>query len=141
MNETNCENVLMAKMAELDGEETEISVEAVKSHLSVCESCRTEVEQIQNTGNLFQKQARRKQEVNLWAAIEKRIGTPNAAPINWKPFILFGAILIGYKLLEMLPEQNLGLAFKIVPLIFIVALFVFLKENPFRINAELGLER
>jgi len=35
----------------------------------------------------------------------------------------------------------LGLAFKIVPLIFVVALFVFLKENPFKINAELGLER
>jgi hypothetical protein len=41
----------------------------------------------------------------------------------------------------MLPAQDLGLAFKFVPLVLIVVLFVFLKENPFKINGELILER
>lgn len=141
MNETNCENMLMAKMAGLDGEETEISVEAVNLHFSVCENCRMEFEQMQNVGDLLTRQTRREQEVNLWSAIEKRIATKTASTISWKPFVLIGAILVGYKLLEMLPERDLGWAFKIVPLIFVVALFVFLKENPFKINAELGLER
>ena len=141
MNEMNCENVLMAKMAELDGEETEISVETINSHLAVCENCRMEFEQMQNTNNLFNSHTRREQEANLWSAIEERIGAQSASPINWQPFVLLGVVLVGYKLLEMLPAQDLGLAFKIVPLIFVVALFVFLKENPFKINAELGLER
>ena len=137
----NCENVLMAKMAELDGEETEISAETINSHLSVCENCRMEFEQMQDTNNLFNRHTRREHEANLWSAIEERIGAQSASPINWQPFILLGVVLVGYKLLEMLPQQDLGLAFKIVPLIFVVALFVFLKENPFKINAELGLEK
>lgn len=141
MNEMNCENVLMAKMAELDGEAAEISVEIINSHLSVCENCRMEFEQMQVTENLFKKQMRRRQEANLWSAIEERIGAQTTSPINWKPFILLGMILVGYKLLEMLPARDPGLAFKIVPLIFVVALFVFLKENPFKINAELGSEK
>ncbi len=141
MNEINCENVLMAKMAELDGEETKISVEIITSHLAICENCRMEFEQMQITNNLFKRQTQREQEADLWSAIEERIGAQSASPINWKPFVLLGVVLVGYRLLEMLPEQDLGLAFKIVPLIFVVVLFVFLKENPFKINAELGLER
>ncbi|MGI8788809.1 MAG: hypothetical protein ACR2HG_13740 [Pyrinomonadaceae bacterium] len=141
MNEINCENWLMAKMAELDGEKSEIFVEAMNSHLSVCENCRMEFEQMQNVGDLLKSHARREPEVNLWLTIEERIGSQNSSAISWKPFVFIGAILVGYKLLEMLPERSLGLTFQLVPLIFMVALFVFLKENPFKINAELGLER
>lgn len=141
MNEMNCENVLMAKMVELDGEEAKTSAEIINSHLSICENCRMEFERMQSTENLFKKQMRRQQEANLWSAIEERIAAQTASPINWKPFILLGLILAGYKLLEMLPTRDLGLGFKIVPLTFVVALFVVLKENPFKISAELGLQR
>ena len=141
MNEMNCENVLLAKMAELDGEAAEISVETINSHLSICENCRMGFKQMQAAENLFRKQTRRQQEANLWSPIERRIGARTASPVNWKPFVLLGVILVGYKLLEMLPATDLGLAFKIVPLIFVVALFVFIEENPFKINAELGSQR
>lgn len=137
----NCENVMMAKMGELDGEAAEVPVEIINSHLSICENCRMEYEQMQATENLFKRQMRREQKANLWSAIERRIGAQTASPINWKPFILLGAILVSSKLLEMLPARDFGLAFKIVPLIFVIALFVFLKENPFKVSAELGSER
>ena len=141
MNDINCENALMAKMAELDGEESEISVEVIDSHLSVCKNCRTEIEQMQMVGNLLKRQTRREHEADLWSAIDERIISLTRSPINWKLFASVGVILAAYKLLELLPAQDLGLAFKIAPMIFAVALFVFLKENPFKINAELGLER
>jgi hypothetical protein len=38
MNETNCENALMAKMAEIDGEETEFSSEQTNLHLAACDN-------------------------------------------------------------------------------------------------------
>jgi uncharacterized membrane protein len=41
----------------------------------------------------------------------------------------------------MLPARDLGLAFKLVPLVIVAFLFVLIKENPFRINTELVLER
>lgn len=139
MNETNCESILMAKMAELDGEEMNISAETVNSHLTNCENCLNEIGQMQNIGDLFKMQTRRELNPNLWAAIEEQIGAKKS--LNFKPFIFLGIFLVVYKLLEMLPERDFGLAFKIVPLIIVIALFVFIKENPFKINTELTLER
>jgi ABC-type methionine transport system permease subunit len=139
MNETNCENILMAKMAEFDGEKAEISAEIMNSHLSICESCRSEIGQLQNVGDLLNKQTRRKSNPDLWSVIEQQISVKKS--LSFIPFIFLGVFLVIYKLLEMLPEQSFGLAFKIVPLIIIVALFVFIKENPFKINTELTLER
>lgn len=142
MNEINCEMVLMTKMAEIDGEETEISSEQMNLHLASCENCHLEIGQMQLADNLLKKQTRRGQNADLWSAIEKQIGAQSTAPqLAWKPFALLGVLLIAYKLLEMLPERDFGLAFKLVPLIFVVALFVFLKENPFKINHELVPER
>jgi predicted anti-sigma-YlaC factor YlaD len=140
MNEINCEDFLMAKMAELDGEKTEISAEQIQLHLDACENCRQEFAQMQNTHNLLKRQNRREQNANLWAAIEERIEAVPSRQTNWQPFLVLGAFLVAYKLLEMLPETDLGLAFKIVPVIFVVVLFAFLKENPFKINTELILE-
>ena len=47
----------------------------------------------------------------------------------------------GDQLLEMLPAEEFGFLFKLVPLIFVFGLFGFLKENPFKINTRLTLER
>lgn len=139
MNEINCENALMAKMAEIDGEEISISAELINLHLKNCANCRKEIEQLQVADVTLKKMERREQTTDLWTAIEARIEAKSISPINWKPFALCGVILVAYKLLEMLPAEGFGLAFKLVPFIFIVALFTFLKENPFKINEELAL--
>ena len=89
-------------------------------------------------GDLFEKQTRRELKPNLWAAIEKRIEPKKS--LGLKPFVFLGVFLIIYKLLEMLPERDFGFAFKIVPLVLVVVLFVFIKENPFKINTEMTLE-
>nr|AIA12066.1 Putative zinc-finger [uncultured bacterium] len=126
-------------MAVFDGETTEFAPEQLNAHLSACESCRREIEQMQNTFALLKTQERSVPETDLWSAIETRIEAETRT--NWKPFAFLGVFLVGYKLLEMLPETGFGFAFKIVPLVFVVALFAFLKENPFRINTELILEK
>ena len=138
----NCDNVLMAKMAGFDGEETEISLEQLNSHLMNCENCRTEIEEMQKTFTLLKRQKRLVQDADLWPVIESRIEeVKSATQSRWRPFLFLGIFLTVYKLLEMLPERDFGLAFKIVPLTFVFALFVFLKENPFKINTDLILEK
>lgn len=137
MNEINCNDALMAKMAEIDGEETEISSAQINFHLANCENCRREFEQMLAADNLLKKLTRREQTADLWSAVETRIGAETSSRIGWKPFVLLGAFLVVYKLLEMLSEQDFGLAFKLVPFAFIIAVFVFLRENPFKINTEL----
>lgn len=141
MNEANCEDVLVAWMAQCDGERPTLSGEQISSHLKRCGECQQEVEQVLHVDSLLQQQARRQQDANLWPAVEKHLDSRMVPQTGWAPFGLLGAIFVAYKMLEMLPERAPGIAFKLVPLIFIVGLFVLIRENPFRINAELGWER
>lgn len=137
MNKENCEEVLIAMMAVFDGERTAFSPEQLNSHLASCENCRQEIEQTQNTFTLLKSQERREFDVDLWSAIEPRL----EAKTNWKPFVFLAVFLVVYKLAEMLPVIDFGFAFKFVPLVFVIALFAVLKENPFKINTDLILEK
>ncbi|MDQ3749360.1 MAG: hypothetical protein M3367_10175 [Acidobacteriota bacterium] len=139
-----CEETILSAMAEMDGEPPLLSAERTAWHLSRCEGCRAEIKRQAVAVTLLQKQKRRTDtaEVNLWSEIEKRIDEKAVSePVAQRQFfLLLGAILVAYKLLEMLPVRDFGFSFKLVPVIFIVALFYLLKENPFKINTELKLE-
>jgi predicted anti-sigma-YlaC factor YlaD len=143
MNAIKCEDAILTMMALLDGEEAKVSSEQAAIHLDECENCRREIEQMRNTVNLFKGRQRREQSADLWFEIEKRLEaqTSTAPPVKWQPFLILVAGLVAYKLFEMIPERELVLSLKLVPLILVVAMFVFLKENPFKINTELALER
>ena len=143
MSEIECRDAILSAMAEFDGEAPLLSSEQVNAHLAVCENCRQEIEQLQATVGFLQMQARREQPADLWRLIEKRIESPQIGErqTSWKTFALLTTILVAYKLLEMLPAEEFGFLFKLVPLIFVIALFGFLKENPFKINTRLTLER
>ena len=139
MKELTCEDVLMSQMAAADGEEPEFSKQQLSTHIAGCANCQHELKQLQTLDQLLAGHTLSEPPVDLWPAIENRI-VPSAA-FRWQPFALIGLLLVIYKLLEMLPARDLGMAFKLVPLVIVVLLFVFIRENPFRINTELVLER
>ena len=139
----NCEEVLIQKLALLDGEETEFPAGEINAHLAACENCRREIEQAEKTILMLKGQERHLPDADLWSAVEKRIAgkSESGFAVMWQPFVLVGVLLVVYKLLEMLPERDLGWALRIVPFVLIVFLFGFLKENPFKINTEMILEK
>ncbi len=138
----NCEDAQLAMTAAIDGEEDSLSFERAAAHLENCESCRWEIERVKQIDVLFAGQKRRGQTADLWRSIEKHLEaqTKPAPQSKWLPFVLLGALLVVFKLLEMLPERDFGLWFKLVPIVFVIALFGLLKENPFKIKTELVLE-
>jgi predicted anti-sigma-YlaC factor YlaD len=143
MKNTNCEEILIQKSALLDGEKADLSAEQINAHLETCANCRREIAQMESTIIMLGRQARRAPDADLWSAVERRIGAePKAiSAVKWQPFVLVGAFLVAYKLLEMIPERDFGWTLKIVPLVFAVALFGLIKENPFKINTGLILEK
>ncbi len=141
MKETNCENILVAMAAVFDGEKTEFSPEELNSHLAGCRNCRQEIEEMQNTFNLLKNYERAMRDEDLWSGIENRIGAEKSSAISLTPFVLLGIFLVGYKLLEMIPAEDFGFVFRFVPLVFVIVLFVFIRENPFKINAQLAPEK
>jgi anti-sigma factor RsiW len=140
MKDLTHENVLLAMMAAADGESAATSPEEIESHLSVCADCREEAVRMQLVSDLFQQASRRESAVDLWSAIDTRLDQKPARS-HWKLFVVAGVLLLVYKVCEMLPEADPGWAIKLVPLLIFGALLVFLKENPFRINTELVLEK
>ena len=143
MTKLNCESVCMAAMAIADGYQYELSSEQIEAHLASCSECRREVEQLQALSSLLDAQERRQRTENVWQRIEQEL--PAAAPAEsasqaWHPFLLLGVLLLGYRLVEMIPDRDLGFLFKLVPLLFVIAAFIYLGENPFKIDTELRLE-
>ena len=143
MKDMNCEEILIQKLALLDGEQADLSAEQIDVHLAACENCRREIEPLESTTLLLKRQQRQSPDADLWAAVEQRIGGASepALTVQWQPFAALGAFLVVYKLLEMIPERDFGWALKIVPFFAVAALFGLLKENPFKINSELRLEK
>jgi hypothetical protein len=141
MKEITCEDVLMSQMAAADGEQSEFSTQQLSTHIATCANCQHELKQSEALDQLLAGHTLSEPRVDLWPGVENRIAKRTSAAFHWRPFALIGLLLVVYKLLEMLPARDLGLAFKIVPLVIVVLLFVLIRENPFRINTELVLER
>jgi predicted anti-sigma-YlaC factor YlaD len=142
MSPQTCADVTLAIMASADGEKSLLPADLVTAHLENCTSCRQEAEQLNTLAKLLERQKRREPSADLWPAIREQLGSASAATAErkWPAFLALGLLLVIYKLLEMIPERDLGLLFKLVPLLFVIAAFGYVKENPFKINLELTLE-
>ncbi len=137
----DCEQILMQKMALLDGERAELSAVEIDAHLAACANCRREIALMEKTGALLTHQRRQIPDADLWTAVRERIDAETAAGVRWQPFALLGVFLVVYKLVEMIPERDFGWALRLAPFVLIAAVFLLLRENPFKVNTELILEK
>jgi len=143
MNTLNCEAVRMASSAALDGHRGSLESAQLEEHLAQCGDCRREVEQLSGLMRLLDSQKRRALNDQLWSGIEARLtGQTSAsrASRDLRLLVPTCVVLLAYKLFEQLPVHNTGFQIKLVPLLMVIALFALLKENPFRINAELQVK-
>jgi predicted anti-sigma-YlaC factor YlaD len=142
MGLVTCEAAAMARMAISDGEMPVMGLEELTAHLAGCEECRQEPELSDALADLFKLQKRRDVSSDLWPAISERLAVTSARPTatRWPIFLAIGLLLFIFKLVEMIPEHELGVLFKLAPLFVIVILFACVKENPFKISLELTLE-
>lgn len=143
MTKLNCESVCIAAMATADGYVSELSSDQVEAHLADCSDCRREVGQMRALSSLLDAQERRQRTEDVWKLVELRLADRSPARRTshaWHPFLLLGVLLVGYRIVEMVPERDFGFMFKLVPLLFVIGAFSYLRENPFKIDSELRLE-
>jgi anti-sigma factor RsiW len=143
MTTLDCETVCMAAMAMADGYVSQLSSDQIETHLAHCADCRREVGQLRALSSLLDAQERRPRTENVWRLVERRL--PDASPAQrtsraWHPFMFLGMLLLGYRIVEMIPDRDFGFVFKLVPVLFVIAAFIYLRENPFKIDSELRLE-
>jgi len=142
MTDLDCESVRIGAMALADSEESPLSSREIEKHLFNCEACREEIEQLRASNQLFSSQQRLTTKVDLWSTVSERIpDTPETTqPFRWRVLLLFGLPLFGYKFLLLILQATPSLWSKLVPVILMIAVFTYLKSNPFKINCELTLE-
>jgi hypothetical protein len=143
MAELNCEGICAAAMAIADGYRPVMAADEINAHIEHCPECRQEITELRALCILLDTQKRQPQIANSWTNIEAVLSlssVEHSAASGWRPFVLLGVLLVGYRLVEMVPDRNLVWLFKLIPVIFVVIAFSYLRENPFKINAELRLE-
>lgn len=144
MADVNCENVCIAVMAIADGEKPPLHANQVEAHLVNCANCRLEIEHLRVMTTLLDSQQRRGPQENIWPLVDRRLNTmatTSKSRLGSRSFLFLGLLLFGYKVIILtLPERDPGIWFKLLPALFVIAVFIYLKENPFKINCELKLE-
>jgi len=143
MSKNCCEKVRMSAMAIRDGEMPQLSVEEIDKHLKSCADCRYQLEQQEKIIRLLDKQNRRSFTEDVCSGIAVSIEASKAGLDTGQkmwPFVVLCLILLGYKIVEVLPGVTAGLVIKLIPLVIIVMFFGLLKQNPFKINQSLKLE-
>ena len=141
MSDINCESILIAEMALRDGEESPLSHDLIETHLRNCDRCRPEVESLRTMNVLLSSQKRLRPEVNIWPVVSERLEVTSAREpsFSWRVLLLFGIPLFGYKFLSLVLQTAPSVWSKLVPVILVIAIFSYLKTNPFKINCELTL--
>lgn len=141
MTDINCESVRVADMALADGEESPLRREEIETHLRNCDRCRAEIEPLRTIDELLSSQNRLRPEANLWPLVSERLEATagSAPPFSWRVLLLFGIPLFGYKALLLILKAAPSLWSKLVPIILVIAVFSYLKTNPFKINCDLTL--
>jgi predicted anti-sigma-YlaC factor YlaD len=135
-NEPTCDEALLAAMAIADGETPPVPAAAVEAHLAVCPSCREQVEELAATSRLLDAHRRAPVSGDLWPDLERRIARPRAAGLA--PFLALAAVLAGSRLLLAAAEVP-ATAVKLLVVAAVVLTFVYVRENPFKIDPELRL--
>jgi predicted anti-sigma-YlaC factor YlaD len=142
MTDIDCESVRVAAMAIADSEESSLGPKEIESHLLNCEACREGVEDLRATNQVLSSQARLRQQVSVWPMVRERIQTPTEStePFRWRVLLLFGIPLFGYKFVTLILDASPSLWSKLVPVLLMIAVFSYLRVNPFKINSELTLK-
>ena len=141
MSDINCESILIADMARRDGEKSPLSREMVETHLRNCDSCRAEVQSLGAVDESLSSQNRLRPESNVWPLVSERLEVTSGkeSSFKWRVLLLFGIPLFGYKFLSLVLPTGPSLWSRLIPVILVIAVFSYLKTNPFKISCDLTL--
>lgn len=134
----NCEESLLVKMAELDGEQAR-STDA-DTHIEGCEDCRRELAAMRSLDDLFETHTSVRSDATVWPQVRERIAQQPSG-VGWKIFAFPVVALVAFKIIALTLANEPGLLFGLAPLVIAAVLFAMLRENPFRVNTELILEK
>jgi predicted anti-sigma-YlaC factor YlaD len=140
-DETTCDEAMIAAMALADSETPTLPVEALRAHLEACAACRAWSDDLEHTARILSACRRRGDPHDLWPALSPRVAPYVTRRSPVAPFVALVVVLAAFRLV-LYGAAGLAIGLKLTAVAFVVAAFLTLRENPFRIEAErpLGAE-
>jgi|GEM_PF-528181 len=143
MDDEFCLRVRMAAMAMADGEQPDMPRAEIDAHLAACPSCRSEIAAQVAVATRFGGVLRMSPDEDLWpgamSVLDAGVGGRRSRT-DPRPALLAAVALALYKIAELAPEQEPLPIIRLAPLLIAAALFLYLRNNPFRIEPGLLLE-
>src|SRR6185503_3169768 len=143
MSKIDCETICMSAMARADGYVSEVSAEQIDAHLADCETCLKDLAELRTTINLLEAHQRQQSTEDIWRRIAPSLPdalTTRTRTKAWYPFLALSIVLITHRLIGLIPDGDPGVLFKLAPVLFVIVVFIYLRENPFKINVARRLE-
>ena len=130
---TECERVRITLMAALDGE-LGPQFEADHQHLAACSSCRGWLNDLQSMTGRLQGLSYPRAEVDLWTAVESRIGDGDKTlPLPGRLWPTVAAML-AWRILQLFVDVPMPLLHPVVPLAATIAAVWLVVGDPLAIQ-------
>jgi anti-sigma factor RsiW len=132
---TSCEAVILDAMALLDGERPTLPLAEVEAHLSTCERCASELEQLRSATVALARVHRAPVVADFWPMVSSR--STGVSARRWAVAIAVLISLVLWRVFEQAAVDPLALWSRLVAIALVTLLFVFLRANPFRVEPRL----
>lgn len=135
--ETSCERVRLQLMAALDGEavaEVADSHADARQHLALCTSCSRWLEGFESLKSRFQRASYPGEQPDLWTAVEGRLRRSHAHQPTEYRLWLIGALMVGWRALQLLIDLPFPALHLVVPLVCAVAALRLIASDPLAIE-------
>ena len=118
--DTLCEHVRPRLMAAIDGE-TDAALTADREHLTGCSSCQQWLIELQQMDTRLQRLGYPDAKRDLWASLEPRIRQSDAQPNTTRRLWMVGALLLAWRVLQLLIELPFPALHPLVPMAAVAA--------------------
>jgi anti-sigma factor RsiW len=135
MTNRTCDEVRMAAWALRDGESAAINRAEIDDHVAACTECRLAVAEIERLDRDLSRVDYERLDVDLWPAIQPAIA-PAARPERTGPLLGLIAVLVGWRVGQLLLDLPAPVVNSIVPLACVVFVLWRLAGDPFAIHVS-----
>jgi hypothetical protein len=134
---TDCKRVRLELMAALDGEAVPTVVAArsdARQHLASCSSCGRWLQDLESMNSRFHGVSYPGAQLDLWPTVEGRLRQSDARKPVAYPLWLIGALVVGWRALQLLIDLPFPTLHPVVPLAGAIAALWLIACDPLAIE-------
>ena len=136
MDRAQCDAIVMAAMAVMDGEAASIDRADIDSHMQSCRRCAAEIAALRALAEQLAPVSRAAATADVWPAIAGQVERRAAIPVG---LVLTAACvcLVAWRAIEAATMDPLALWTRPVTIGVALVVFLCLRVNPFRVDPRL----